>query len=48
MPITARPIAFLLLVFSVPVPSPAGAQPAEKPALRSTLPKHVVALWLPL
>ena len=43
MRITARPLALLLLLFSAPVALPAGAQPADKPALRSTMPSHVEA-----
>ena len=43
MPITARPFALLLVLFSVPIPSPAGAQPADKPALRTTMPTQVEA-----
>ena len=43
MRFTACPTAFLLLLLGAPMPSPAGAQPADKPALRSSLPTHVEA-----
>ena len=41
--IAARSLTFLLFAVAAPSPSGASAQPAEKPALRSTMPTQVDA-----